>query len=135
MFILCCRFNEGNLSPANFDALAYLEKHIKAEKSDNEVDWIHGIKAAVEYLDSEAQLLSTMMNLGNRKIVLISDLACPSDAEGYDELLEEVTRKNIEIVFLWVKLSFTHDYVAWKIRVLTLFYYSSTDALAAISEM
>ena len=51
-------------------------------------------------MDSEAQLLSTMMNLGNRKIVLISDLACPSDAEGYDELLEEVTRKNIEIVFL-----------------------------------
>ena len=98
--MVCCRFNDGNLSPANFDALAYLEKHIKAEKSDNEVDWIHGIQAAVEYLDSEAQLLSTMMNLGNKKIVLISDLACPSNAEGYDELLEEVTRKNIEIVFL-----------------------------------
>ena len=81
--------------PSDFNIIQYLERHIKAEKSDNEVDWILGLEVGLEYLSTDG-----IVATGCRKLVLVSDLACPCDENRYDNLLENVKKNDIEVVFL-----------------------------------
>ena len=85
------------MGPADFDIVSYLERHIKAEKSNMEVDWIKGLEVALDYLNSEC---STMQNVGVRKIVLLSDLGCPCDEKSYDQVYEMAKQGDFEITFL-----------------------------------
>ena len=85
------------MSVSDFSILEYLERHIKQEKSDVLVDWANGVDVAIDFLKR-----STVHSdaVGEKKIVLISDLGCPSENARYDEILEEMKRERIELVLL-----------------------------------
>ena len=77
--------------------LAFLEKHLKAEKSDVETDWLDGVVVALDYLKRETERATAVKA---KKIVLFSDLGCPSNVDQYDQILEAMTAENVEFTFL-----------------------------------
>ena len=99
LYLPCHRHNDGLFTKSDFNIVQYLERHIKAEKSDNEVDWILGLEVGLEYLNTQ-KYLDTAQSTGCKKLVLVSDLACPCDESRYDNLLENVMGSNVEVVFL-----------------------------------
>ena len=93
-----CNDNDGFIAPASFETLRYLEKHISAEKSEEQGDWIKGVEVAAEYLKNHR---NHDPDAGVLKIAMISDLGCPvEDPTAFDEVYEDLTQNEIQLVFI-----------------------------------
>ena len=87
------------ISPPDFEILKYLEKHVSAEKSDEQSNWLHGLQVAGHFL--KQHFLLNPSSIESLKIAMISDLGCPlEDDKLFDEVLE--TLKNDEISFVFM---------------------------------
>ncbi len=91
------RYNNEKFSMANFDLLEYLQKHLKAEQSDVETDWLDGVVVAIDYIKREFDRAGAIKA---KKVVLLSDIGCPSNADKYQEILEAMMSEGIELTFL-----------------------------------
>jgi hypothetical protein len=77
--------------------LEYLERHIKVEKSDLEADWLDGVVVALDFIKRNTFGSKTVMT---KKVVLLSDLGCPSNTDKYDMILESMKNEDVEMTFL-----------------------------------
>ena len=102
-----CNDNDGFIAPATFETLRYLEKHIAAEKSEENSNWIQGVEVAAEYLKNHR---NHDPDAGVLKIAMISDLGCPiEDPTAFDEVYEDLTQNEIQLVFIGPDWEETRD--------------------------
>lgn len=89
--------SDGCLCVSDYNLLEYVEKYVKSYKCDVETDFLDGLVVALDFLKRNTEGQKAVRA---KKIVLFSDLGCPSSEDKFDRIVDAMTKQNVELVFI-----------------------------------